>query len=243
MVEKVRAELEEKPSGFKESPDELRSRLALRLFQCGRARDMFSMLDEIKHADECAWVLAEIAEIAGPLKARFSEWAEVVAEKASADQAAETLVRLASSCEEAERNRLLQKASAIAFSISVDDEKQSVIDRKELKARALLHVAPFLPDGQQREFLLDAWRLAPKGGAFMGQRVLKDLSPYLARLAPSDLLGPWQEELTAASRHRAAVLQELAALPDVLQRLGGRVALLEIVTAVEDVARWWPDTN
>lgn len=243
MVENVRAELVDKPSGFEKSPNELRSRLALRLLQCGRATDMFSMLEEIKNADNLAPVLAEIAEIAGPLKARFSEWAEVVAEKAWTDQAAETLVRLASSCEEAERNRLLQKASAIASSISVDDEKQSVIDRKELKARALLHVAPFLPNGQQRELLLEAWRLAPKGGAFMGQRVLEDLSPYLARLAPSDLLGPWQEDLTAASRHRAAVLQELAALPDVLERLGDSDALLEIVTAVEDVARWWPDTD
>jgi hypothetical protein len=56
-----------------------------------------------------------------------------------------------------------------------------------------------------------------------------------------DLLGPWQENLASASKQRAAVLEELAALPNVVHRLGGSEAVVAIVTAVEDVARWWPD--
>jgi hypothetical protein len=59
--------------------------------------------------------------------------------------------------------------------------------------------------------------------------------------APRDLLGPWQEDLNAASRHRGAVLQELASLPDVVRCLGGGVAVAEIVAAVESIAGWWPD--
>jgi hypothetical protein len=47
--------------------------------------------------------------------------------------------------------------------------------------------------------------------------------------------------LNAASRHRGAVLQELASLPDVVRCLGGGVAVAEIVAAVESIAGWWPD--
>jgi len=71
--------------------------------------------------------------------------------------------------------------------------------------------------------------------------VLKDLSPHLGRLSSGDLLWPGQEDLAFASKHRAAVLEELASLPDVVERLGGRVAIGEIVTAVEAIARWWSD--
>ena len=108
-------------------------------------------------------------------------------------------------------------------------------------ADALLGVAPHLDDERRRDFLLEAWRLAPKGGSFMGVRVLESLSWNLGQLAPQDLLAPWQGSLSSAASSRAAVLQELAALPDVVYRLGGRDAIAGIVSAVEDVARWWPD--
>jgi hypothetical protein len=241
MVEEVRRRLEEKPAEYEERPDCLRSRLAIRLVHCERVKDALKVLKQIEYTDDLAQALAEIASIGGPLKSEFAEWAETVADKAWPDNAVQALVQLASSCGGTERNRLLEKASAIATTVSVDSGKFSLIDPGEQKARALLHVAPLLSEDRRRELLLEAWRLAPKGGAFAGQRVLKDLSPHLGRLSPRDLLGPWQEDLAAASRHRAAVLQELASLPDVVERLGGRVAVGEIVTAVEDIARWWPD--
>jgi len=162
---------------------------------------------------------------------------------ASPVYAVQTLVRLAALAERAETARLLEKASAIATGIAVENEERSMIDPKEEKARALLSVAPFLSEDRRRELLLEAWRLAPKGGAFTGQAVLKGLSPHLGRLSPQDLVGPWQENLMTASRHRAAVLEELASLPDVVECLGGSAAITEIVTAIEDVARWWPDAN
>src|SRR2546422_7507693 len=108
-----------------------------------------------------------------------------------------------------------------------------MLDRKEQKARALLHVAPLLPLPTRRDLLLEAWRLAPKGGAFSGQRLLKDLSPHLARLSPVDLFQPWQDDMVLASAHRSAVLQELASLSEVVVRLGGNTVVQEIVTAVE----------
>jgi hypothetical protein len=46
----------------------------------------------------------------------------------------------------------------------------------------------------------------------------------------------------AASSHRRSVLQELAALPDVIEQLGGPSGVPQVIAAVEDVARWWPDT-
>jgi hypothetical protein len=61
-------------------------------------------------------------------------------------------------------------------------------------------------------------------------------------LQPRDLLARWQERLEATSGHRADVFCELAALPDVAYRLGGGKAVEAIVVAVEDVARWWPDS-
>ena len=170
--------------------------------------------------------MAELAAIDSPLKAQFAEWAELLVEKAWPDTAVAVLVRLVSSADDVERRRLLEKAASIASAVVIDDDtKGGLIDPRETKARALLRVAPCLAEERRRDMLLEAWKLAPKGGAFMGVRTLDEMSSLLGQLSPQDLLGPWQESLTAASGHRAAVLQELAALPDVVHRLGGSMEI------------------
>jgi hypothetical protein len=243
-VEDVRLRLKDNPKDFDERPHEMRARLASRLFQCGRPAEALDALKGMTYDEDRAAAVAGLAAFDSPLKRQFAEWAELLLENAWPDNAVAVLVRLAASCaDEPERKRLLAKAATLADTVAVDDHGKGggLIDPRETKARALLHVAPSLDGDRRRDMLLEAWRLAPKGGAFGGVGILEELSVHLGRLPPQDLLRPWQENLTSASRHRAAVLQELAALPDVVHRLGGKEAVAAIVVAVEDVARWWPD--
>ena len=153
------------------------------------------------------------------------------------------LVRLASLADGVDRRRLLAKAARIAdaVDITVDNGwRGTAIDPRQTKARALLRVAPHLDDDRRRDFLLEAWKLAPRGGG-LDPPTRQELSAHLGRLQPRDLLARWQERLDMASGHRADVFRELAAFADVAGRLGGDEALEAIVVAVEDVARWWPD--
>jgi hypothetical protein len=241
QTQTVHRRLTDKPEDFEEDPHTLRARLAIRLCQCGRPDQAVPMLSAIDFADVRAQALAEIAALPGPLQGKFAQWAEITAEHAWPDSGVQTLAHLASSRGKAERERLLAKAEATANAIQIDERSGALIDPRETKARALLYLAPYLAEDRRRAVLLEAWRLASKATVFSSKRALRELSPQLATLALGDLLGPWQEDLAAAARSRAAVLDVLACLPDVIVRLGGQAAVQGIVGAVNDVARWWPD--
>ena len=242
-VDLVHRRLKEQPGDFHELAKDFRQRLASALLRCGRGTEALEIAWSLGNADDCGSAMAELAAIESPLKAQLATWAEEYAEKAWPDTTVAILVRLASLADGVDRRRLLAKAARIAeaVDITVDNGwRGTAIDPRQTKARALLRVAPHLDDDRRRDFLLEAWRLAPRGGG-LDPPTREELSGHLGRLQPRDLLPRWQERLDAASGHRADVFRELAAFADVAGRLGGDEAVEAIVVAVEDVARWWPD--
>ena len=240
LVTDVRRQLKGKPGDFDDSLGEVGQRLAIRLVECGALREAFDTVSEIDWADARARALAGIVELRGVLQSKFTEWAELVAANAAPDTSAEVLVRLAQCSSGDERERLIAKATEVATHIPID-EPDRLVDPRERKASALVHVAPHVPEASRTDILLEAWRLAPRGTAWSGNALLKSMAPLLARLPRDRLLGPWLSDLVAASTHRSGVLRDLGALAPVIARLGGQAAVQETVTAVEDVARWWPD--
>lgn len=243
LLEDVATIVEDKASTLRDAIDVIRSRLAARYGRCGRIDDAIRALKPIQYMDHRVPAIVDIAEaLTGEAREKLLETAESLAVHLWPPDQVALLVRMAQGASDGDRHRLLEKAASAASGISLE-ESSMLISPQEKKARALLAVAPHLEPGRRTALLLEAWRLAPKGGAFMGTDLRRKLSPHLALLPAEVLLEPWHADLDTASQSRRNVLGELDALPEVLARLGGTPAVLAIVTAVADVARWWPDSE
>lgn len=99
-------------------------------------------------------------------------------------------------------------------------------------------LAPYLSE----ETLLEALTLAgniPSSSARM--EILASLSPELAKLPRSQLIGLWQGILPVlAARPREELLPDLRALMPVIAVLGGERAPTDTAQAVVEVGQWWP---
>ncbi len=229
---------------FGEDTDRLRARLGARLVECGRPGEAEWVLTDMHHKDTQAESLAEIAAIAGEHQPRFMELAEAAAGNYDwPESTVRVLVRLASLASRKERDRLLGKAWRIMEGIDGGDGSREFTNAEQQKTRAITELLPMMPDERRRKHVLDAWRLMPKGDTIWQYRELRRLSPSLAALSVEDLLEPWLSDVVASSAHRADVLGDVSATPEILFRLGGAAAVDQVVTAIEDVARWWPDTD
>lgn len=87
---------------------------------------------------------------------------------------------------------------------------------------------------------MEAWENAPKSGAFSGTRIIESLAPLIAELDPRQTSSRWCADLERASRDRRLLLNELRALAPLVARLGGQDGILSVVTAVDEIAKWWP---
>jgi hypothetical protein len=146
----------------------------------------------------------------------------------------ELLVAIARHSDEPKHTHLLREATRAAE----EPLKQGLLP--EWRADALRIVAAAQTGAEHERLLLEAWDAAPKGGAFWGVRSLADLAPVLAEAPPDTIRPRWERSLEAAVGSRRATLQELTALADVVVALGAADAAAEVVTALEDVDRWWP---
>ena len=126
------------------------------------------------------------------------------------------------------------KGKALWEALSAAREIESEYGR----ARALLGLAPYLPETLLREALTVAREIKNEGRR---AEVLAGLAPHLAQLPCQDLYPLWQETLPIlAARTRQHLLADLRALSPVIATLGGARAVAETFHAIQDVGRWWP---
>ena len=168
-------------------------------------------------------------------EAEFLDRAESDARALRGPSRVELLVEIAKHSPE-RRERLLREATLHAR----DPASFEGWPGQRAQAESLALVAGLHVGEEHTNLLLEAWRLAPAAGSSEGVDVLRELGPSLASLAPDVLLEPWREGLAAASRSRRAVFEELGALAPVAAALGGHDEMQRIVTALDDVDRWWP---
>jgi hypothetical protein len=73
------------------------------------------------------------------------------------------------------------------------------------------------------------------------QKLLSTIAPYLQDMPYADRYAVWCKALAEASlQTRKKCLWDLRVLPDVIQSLGGKQALLQTIDAINDVGRWFP---
>lgn len=79
------------------------------------------------------------------------------------------------------------------------------------------------------------------GGDSLRAEVLSDAADAFAQLAPAALYPAWRETLHGmASLDRPVFLHNLQRLSPIIVSLGGQRALEGILSAIQDVGRWWP---
>lgn len=216
--------------------------LAVRLADCGRLKQALETWVRIPYSDIGLEAVIKIASKADPkIRDRLLEEAEAKAVEELPSTACRLLASLAQVVAPSDRARIVEKAVEIAEAIE-DTERFSLLSTEELRAEALLSTAPLLDEPRRTSFLLQGWRNAPKGSSSSGMTLLQELAPHLASLPPDTVIGPWLHDLEAASRSRSAVLREVTALAILLDQWGGEQAMDGIAAAVNDAARWWPDT-
>jgi len=165
-------------------------------------------------------------------------WLDIVEDLARRDllrsSKVKLLVGVARRCDEPRRSRLLREAVVVA------EKPTRREDFAETHAEVLIQVAEPQQGSERERLLLAAWEAATTGGSWRDIRTLSTLGPLLARLPRESLRPRWEHSLEVATRSRAAVLQELTALVPVVTTLGGPDAAATVLSAVEDVDRWWP---
>ncbi len=197
-----------------------------------RAADV---LLRIEVADSAAQAALEVAHASPPDER--DGWLEAVEDKARAllrSSEVELLCGSALLREGPQRARLLEEAARAA---EAPDESDLVLDDR---ADALRIVAAAQEGHERERLLLAAWDAAPRGGSWKGIQSLTTLAPLLAEAAPSTIRARWERSLETATVSRPAALEELTALADVVVALAGSQAVVDMVSVLDDVDRWWP---
>jgi len=201
--------------------------------------------DRIKAADEAlrievaeyaAQALLEVARVSP--QGERAEWLAAIEHQARVlyrTAKVETLVGSARLREEPERTRLLQEAVRAA---EAHDDGDSLLS--DDRAAALRIVAAAHEGNERQRLMLEAWDAAPRGDSWRGVGVLTALGSLIAEGPPSIVRPRWEGSLEMATRSRSATLQELMALAEVVVALGGPRTVAEVVSALDDIDRWWP---
>ncbi|GAA0909696.1 hypothetical protein Vau01_124070 [Virgisporangium aurantiacum] len=147
----------------------------------------------------------------------------------------ELLVAVARRSDEPKRTRLLREATRAAEKPLAEGAWYP-----ETRAHALRVVAAAHEGTERERLLLEAWDAVPKSGSYTGRQCLVDLAPLMAEASPAAVRPRWERSLEAAVRSRPTILIELTALVDVVLALGRDRTAAEIVTALDDIDRWWP---
>ncbi|MEB3181642.1 MAG: hypothetical protein VKL59_21795 [Nostocaceae cyanobacterium] len=103
----------------------------------------------------------------------------------------------------------------------------------------LIALAEKLPDEKLFPELLAAARQIESESSRAD--LLIDLAPRLSSQMPLNELFPlWKDTLHLLSRKKRQDLQpDIAALTAVIFKLGGKEAMLELASAIQDVGKWW----
>ena len=157
---------------------------------------------------------------------------------------------------------LTQLASTLSKSLLV----KSLETTQDLRsciwhAKALIELAPYLPDDLRADSLLSALRTVRSMEILPGVEsdppdelgrtwaldendrivLLAALAPHLIKLPQNTLYLAWCDTIhVLAARTRRDLLADWGALKPVLVALGGPAAIAGISCAIQDVGRWWP---
>ncbi|MBD2255516.1 NB-ARC domain-containing protein [Nostoc parmelioides] len=123
---------------------------------------------------------------------------------------------------------LLPEALAVTKAIKSDKDR----------LRLLKDLAEKIPPELLGEALATARAIQAEWSRF---ETLSTFAPYLSQIPASQLLPIWSDTLHQCSvRTRNDLLQDIEALAPVIFALGGQTAVAEVVSAILDIARWWP---
>jgi hypothetical protein len=113
------------------------------------------------------------------------------------------------------------------------------------RSQPLSAAAPYLPAGQREAVLAEALQAAREiDHRSRWSRALAFPVPELASLSRAALSSPWIDTLHClASRSRPELFDDLEVMVPVMVSLAGssrHEECAEIITAIDDVGRWWP---
>ena len=113
-------------------------------------------------------------------------------------------------------------------------ESASYIEIEEKQAEVLSALAPHLPSA----VLESASHIENESGR---AGVLKVINEQLAPWSLMELCADWQMFLSvAARRNRENLLVDIENCVPMIERLGGKVGLAEVLQAIVNVGNWWP---
>jgi hypothetical protein len=111
------------------------------------------------------------------------------------------------------------------------------IESQSSRAKALNALAHKLPPKLLPQAIAAARDISDKSSR---TKTLSALALRLLEIPVTELFPLWQETLHKLALHnRKDLLEDINALAPIIFKLGNLAAVTEVITAIEDVARWW----